>query len=162
MKKAVCILLTVLALTSLCSCSRAEIKDDVRCADIGSRIRDVLADGIDYLEFGDTHKSFYFEDTDDYDDCYIVYSSDVNDINEFGIFHSPNADRAEDVYGDCIEYVEGLQKDSRDFIASYAPEELPKLDGAQVRRLGNYVIYTILPTDKSDAVFQEIENTLRK
>ena len=62
----------------------------------------------------------------------------------------------------CRDYIDDMQEDSRAFIASYAPNELPKLDSAQVRRFGNYVIYTILPDDSAKTVFENVKEALKK
>ena len=105
-------------------------------------------------------RAFYFEDSHEADDCRMVYSLDTNDINEIGIFHAPNKTEAQDIAEDCREYVEDMRQNSRAFIASYAPSELSKLDGAQVRIYGNYVIYTILPTELIESVFHEVERVL--
>lgn len=161
MKRFLCIILT-LVFSLLASCSRSEYTDNVKCADVGKQVTDSLEDGQEYLEFDNSHRDFYFEDSDEYDDCYLVYSSDTNDINEIGVFHAPSDERAEDMLEDCRDYIEDMKENSRVFIASYAPEELPKLDSATARRFGNYVVYTVLPEDKAEAVFQKIEESLRK
>ena len=162
MKKFICALCITLAALSFTSCSRGEFKDGVACKDVGTSITDTLDDGKEYLEYDDTHRELYFEDSEHYDDHYLAYSSDTSDINEFGVFHAPNSDHAEDIYEDCLEYVEDMKENSRSFIASYAPDEIPKLDGATVRRYGNYVVYTILPKEKANDIFSKIEESLKK
>lgn len=161
MKNFLCVIFTLVCAV-LPSCSRSEYTDTVKCADLGKQMTDTLEDGQEYLEFDSTHRDFYFEDSDEYDDCYLMYSSDTNDINEIGVFHASSDERAEDMLEDCRDYIEDMKENSRAFIASYAPEQLPKLDSATVRRFGNYVIYTVLPEDKAEAVFQRIEESLRK
>ena len=163
MKKILCIILTVISLASLFSCSRAEkYRDDRKCADVGKELTDSLADGEEYLEFDDNHKKFYFDDTEEYNDSYIIYSSDTNNINEIGVFHAPDEGRAKELEESCREYIEDIRETNRSFISSYAPEELPKLDSAEVRRFGNYVVYTVLPTDKIESAFDKIEDSLKK
>lgn len=161
MKRFFCIILLTVCLI-LPSCSRSDYVDEANCADLGGQMTDSLDDGQEYLEFDSNHREFYFDDTEEYDDCYLVYSSDTNDINEIGVFHAPNGDEAKELFETCRDYIEDMQENSRSFIASYAPEELPKLDNAEVRRFGNYVIYTILPEDKAEAVFEKVEESLRK
>ena len=162
MKKIICAISVILALTSLASCSRKSFKDGVACREVGSTIADTLDDGKEYLEYDENHRKLYFEDEEHYDDCYLSYSSDTGDINEFGIFHAPDSDHAEELYEDCMDYVEDMKENSRSFIASYAPDEIPKLDGATVRRYGNYVVYTVLPKEKSADIFANIEERLKK
>ena len=162
MKKTFCILCVALATLSLVSCSRKGFKDGIACKDVGNSITDTLNDGKEYLEYDDIHRELYFEDSEHYDDYYLVYSSDTDDINEFGVFHAPNSEHAEDIYEECLDYVEDMKENSRSFIASYAPDEIPKLDSATVRRYGNYVVYTILPKEKANDIFSKIEESLQK
>ncbi len=131
------------------------------CRDIADGMCKGLSDNNEYLEFDATHTSLYF-DSEDYDDCHHIYSADTNDINEMGIFHARDSSHADKLWEDCREYLDDMREDSRAFIASYAPEELPKLDDADVWRVGNYVIYTVLPTDKADTLLDKIEKDLKK
>ena len=145
---------------NITACSGKEYRDDLKCTDLGMELTAALEDGQEYVELDDSHREFYFEDFEEYDDCYTVYSADTNDINEIGIFHAASEDRARELANSCEEYIEDMRENSRAFIASYAPEELPKLDGATVRRYGNYVVYTVLPEDKTQTAFETVENML--
>lgn len=154
-------ILTLLVCTTLfCGCSRAQFADDIPCDNIVDTMLSTLDDGEEYKEFDSAQRTFYFEDSDEADDYCLVYSLDTNDINEIGIFHASDSDSAKDIAEDCREYVEDMQQNSRAFIASYAPEELTKLDGAQVRVYGNYVIYAILPPTQAEAAFDAAEKVL--
>ena len=55
-----------------------------------------------------------------------------------------------------------MQEEQREFIASYAPHELSKLDAAKVKKFGNYVVYTVLPKDTTTTVMDEVERYLNK
>ena len=160
MKKFICMILLICL--SLCACSRSDYSDDFSCTELSEHIRDTLGDGQEYTEFDSTHREFYFEDSDDYDDCSLIYSTDTNDINEIGVFHAQSADAADDIAENCREYIDDMKENSRAFISSYAPAELPKLDNAEVRRFGNYVVYTILPPDRSTPIFHTLKELLTK
>ncbi len=155
-------LLVALSLLLICGCSKKEFTDDKKCKDIGDVICDSLDDGQEYRIFNDTHMNTYFDDKEHYDDHHVLYSADTDNINEIGIFHAPDNDHADDLEEMCRDYVDDLKSDSRAFVASYAPEEVPKLDGASVKRFGNYVIYTVLPTEKADEIFDKLKNDLKK
>ena len=145
------------------SCSkRTEYADDVECSQIFDGIADELDDEDQYLEFNSAHLETYFPDTNEYDDHYAVYSADVNDINEIGIFHAADEAYVAGILESCEGYIEDMRENSRAFISSYAPDQLPKLDAAKVRRLGNYVVYLILPEHLSEEVFEKIEDMLRE
>ena len=144
----------------LFGCARKEYANNVSCAELLDTVLTALDDGMEYKDFDSAQRKFYFEDSDEADDCRMVYSLDTNDINEIGIFHAPDKEETQDIAEDCREYVEDMRQNSRAFIASYAPSELSKLDGAQVRIYGNYVIYAILPTELIESVFYEVERVL--
>ena len=58
------------------------------------------------------------------------------------------------------EYLETMKNDQHAFIASYAPEELPKLERAEVRVFGNYVAYAILSDEDRTLFFDTVEKKL--
>ena len=146
----------------LFGCSKMEYSDDKSCRELGEGIEALLDDSQEYSEFDGAHVDIYFDDSAEYDDLFAVYSTDNNDINEFGVFHAPNANVADDLLESCREYVEDMREGSRAFIASYAPGELPKLDGAEVRRFGNYVVYTVLSDSDAQAVFDYVKAELEE
>ncbi len=150
----------IFAALLLSSCSQQKFSDTKKCADIGEEIRTKISDTQEYTNFSDKQRNMYFEH-DEYDDFYHVYSSDTNDINEIGIFHASDAESAKELFEDCREYIDEMRKDSRAFIASYAPEELPKLDAAEVKRYGNYIVYTILPDDETTKIHNHLKETLK-
>ncbi len=145
----------------LVGCSRKEFTDDKKCDDIGRSMHDTLADGQTYKYFDGEHRALVVKDSAECDDHYHVYSENTNDINEIGVFHAPDDKHAETLMKHCQEYVDDLKQNSRAFVSSYAPSELPKLDGAQVKRFGNYVVYTVLPTDKAEAIYEKLKSELK-
>ena len=60
------------------------------------------------------------------------------------------------------DYLEDLLEEQSAFIASYAPEELPKLEGAEVRTFGNYTVYAIADDRDRALIFETVEKALRK
>ena len=161
MKKFIAVILLLCTLTTVISCSKNQYVDDRSCKDVGNALVESLDDGLEYTDFDSKHISAYFDDTEEYDDHFAVYSTDTNDINELGIFHAPNKNMADELYESCCDYIEDIQEESRAFIASYAPDELPKLDNATVKRFDNYVVYTVLPDDKAEAVYERLESELK-
>lgn len=150
--------LTVLVATSvlLCSCSKKEFSDDVDCDDIAEKIK---SPALEYGEYDEEYLDFFFDATTLQDDFCIIYSNDVNDITEIGIFHTQNTDAAEELSAIADNYISEMQKNQRAFIGSYAPEELPKLDSAEVKIFGNYVVYAI--SDDNEALFAQVKDTLK-
>lgn len=155
------IFFTAVIAVFLTSCAKDGYTDSISCRDIVNTVIIETADSEkEYAPFETSHIAQYFKETDKCDDYCAVYSTDTSDIDEIGIFHTSSKDNADALVKDCQSYIEELQENSRAFIASYAPEELPKLDGAQVRRFGNYVIYTVLEEEHADEIFEQIKERL--
>lgn len=161
MKKLFAIILALFLMAFLPSCKKAGFEDSVSCAQLGEVMKATVIDGQEYIQHDQTHRDLYFDD-EEYDDSFSAYSANTSDISEFGIFHAPSEKAADELYDEIRDYVSDMQEEQRAFIASYAPEELTKLDAAKVKKFGNYVVYTVLPKDTANAVMGEIEKYLSK
>lgn len=137
-------------------------RDGISCREISEQITAQLPAELDFRELDESFREFYFDESDGFDDCYIVYSAENEDISEIGIFHAECDEDAEAVERACREYIADLGENSRAFISSYAPWEVSKLDGAEVRRYGRYVAYTVLRSEDSEKVFDMIRKALEK
>ncbi|MBE6707007.1 MAG: DUF4358 domain-containing protein [Ruminococcaceae bacterium] len=157
MKKIFAIIIALLLAVFLPSCATASFADSSTCAELGELIEATVNDGQEYIPHDDTHRSLYFDDVEEYDDYFSAYSANTSDISEFGVFHAPNDEAAAELYDEVCDYVSDMQNEQRAFIASYAPDELSKLDAAKVKKFGNYVVYTVLDKDTANAVFKKIE-----
>ena len=160
MKKHVFLALILTFSLLICGCSEEKYRDDVDCKSLVLSVTAEMPSELDFRELDESFREFYFEGADGFDDCYIAYSADSEDIGEIGVFHAVSDEAAEKIEGVCYEYINDLSQNSRAFIASYAPEELTKLDGAEVRRYGRYVVYAVLNTADAERAFEIIKNTL--
>ena len=159
MKKILCIFL--LLFIPFCACAkRGEYKDDVTCRLITNELATLCPTENGYSNFGTEQIKYFFDDTDIPTDYSLIYSTDAEDINEIGIFHCANADDAEEMLEIAREYIKDMQETQVNFVSSYAPYEIPKLEGAEVRRYGNYVVYVILDTNERKTAFSTIEKAL--
>ena len=159
--KKYCFVALILAFVLLFGgCATEKYRDDVDCRSLVLSVTAEMPSELDFLELDESFREFYFEGADGFDDCYIAYSADNEDISEIGVFHAVSDEAAEKIEGICYEYINDLSQNSRAFIASYAPEELTKLDGAEVRRYGRYVVYTVLNTADTERVFETVKNAL--
>ena len=154
--------IVLLALAALLtSCSRESgYSDDVPCSEVCDKIEKQLIVDFGYDSYGEEHLRYYFDDTEEYDDFAVRYSVLSEDINEFGVFHVRDKESRDEVYEMCEEYIEELREDERAFIESYAPKELEKLDGAEVKFFGNYVVYAILDSDGREKLFDTAKKVL--
>lgn len=92
-------------------------------------------------------------------DYIIVKAKTPKNINEIGIF-KVEKDATKDMEKLVQEYVSNLQQSYRNM--DYFPEEVEKIDCATVKVLGNYVIYSFLNENDTDAFYDALTNTLKK
>lgn len=155
----------ILTLTALVLCLAAcrqqkSYLNDRRCEELMDDAVDQIPVTFGYDTFESDHLRYCFDDWEEADDACLRYSIASENINEIGIFHSPTEEKAREIYEDCKEYLNDLREEKSTFIASYAAEELPKLERAEVRRFGNYTVYAILSDDDRTLVFDTIEQAL--
>ena len=137
----------ILSLALLCfllgACSSAGYRTDVSCATVAEHIcrRLPLTNG--YAAFGDEKIEVTFPDAELLKEYAWLYSVDSADINEIGVFKAATQEAAKAAEVKLSDYLAEIQEHDRAFIASYAPTELTKLDSAEIRRFGCYVILCI-------------------
>ena len=85
-------------------------------------------------------------------------SKGVN-IDEYGVFRAPDA-KSVDAVKDSIEGYLKMRRDT--WMKEYMPEEKPKLDKAEVKVYGIYVLYVIAADDVREGVYQDVEKLLKK
>ncbi len=149
-------------LLSLISCKKEQgFSDDVPTAELMDAVVEQIPVNFGYETFGGEHLRYYFEDTKLHDDACLRYSVLSEDINEIGIFHTTNPHDQDKIKGLAEDYLKELLSDQGAFIASYAPEELPKLEEAEIRTFGNYTVYAIADAPDRELIFETVEKTLR-
>ena len=159
MKKILCLFLILLIPFSACA-KQGKYRDDIACRLITNELSVLCPAENGYSNFGPEQIKYFFDDTNIPTDYSMIYSTDAEDINEIGIFHCADADDAEDMLEIVREYIENMQETQVNFVSSYAPYEIPKLEGAEARRYGNYVVFVILDTNERKTAFSAIENEL--
>ena len=162
MKKHLFIVTLVLTLILISCSKKLDYRDDISCEDLINSLLSVEISSKEYEEYDDEYFEFFFEDARMPSDLKIIYSTEVNDIDELGIFRAESSDEAEKLVEASEKYIEDMKKDQRAFISSYASPELPKLDRAEVKRFGNYVIYAIMSEDDKTSIFFKADEILKK
>ena len=162
--KKIHVLSLILALCCLLfACAKASAyANDVPCAELADRATDQIPVNFGYETYGGEHIRYYFDDTELPDDVCLRYSVLSEDINEVGIFHAPNEEAKAELVRLCEDYLARLLDEESAFIASYAPKELSKLEHAEVKSFGNYVVYAILDDDDRELVFETVEKELKE
>ncbi|MBE6546406.1 MAG: DUF4358 domain-containing protein [Ruminococcaceae bacterium] len=160
-----CYLLSLLLTLSLllCACTKAAAyADNVPCAELADTATDQIPVNFGYETYGGEHLRYYFEDTELPDDTCLRYSVLSEDINELGIFHAPDETVRAELVRLTEDYLDRLLEEQSAFIAGYAPKELTKLEHAEVRTFGNYVVYAILDDNDRELVFETVEKELKE
>ncbi len=164
MKKLLTFALTVIiSALSLFSCSsKNDYRDDVPCEEITDAIKEELSTQGGYAFFEEEQIKFIFDDISLANECSVIYSLLSQNIDEFGVFRADSEKNARELADKCWEYIEKKYEDENAFIASYAPEELPKLKDAEVKVFGNYAVFAILSENDRAALFEKVEEMLKK
>ncbi len=157
---AVCLLLT--------ACGKSNYRDDLTAAAVLDSVSAVIPSESGYTAADGSYinESMWGEDYDDLLEDVANYrillsvKSDVN-IDEMGVFLVREADDVGDISRIVKEYVSAQQMRYKDLLASYNPDELPKLDNAKVTVCGRYVLYTILGESETVQAHNTFESTLR-
>lgn len=162
MKRYWILVLVLATLLSACAKKEKDYVDDLPCSEIADTVEEQIPVDFGYETFGGEHLRYYFEDTKVHDDACLRYTVRSEDIGEFGIFHAPDEESRKELERLCEEYLKILREEKTAFIESYAPEEVPKLERAEVRSFGNYVAYAILSDDDRELFFETVEKKLTK
>ena len=152
--KLISLLLIAAVLTALCACGGktknvpvSELADKV-CAALGKQ--DMADPGANYVRG-------YMRRTPDEIGEYVILKNVMGtNIDEFGIFKAGTMDAAA-----LKEMIDGYIKILQDSWMNYQPEEEPKLKGAEVRTVGDYVMYVILSDADKETAFKAFNAALK-
>ena len=159
MKKILYIPLLVLSLF-FSACGAQNYKDNVSCNDLITTVQSLTSK--DFSVYDSEYSAYIVSDTSLFNESKIIYSTEVNDIDEIAVFHSENEEKAKQLYSYLFEYIKETQKTQRAFIESYAPLEAQKLDNATAERIGNYVVYYVCNTEDGKKISSAIKTELKK
>lgn len=153
--KKISILLTFIILIGLLgACGKAPSNIPVSelceklCAALGKT--DMVDPGQGYV------KGYLKTDSSDLGEYIIQKNVMGTSIDEFGIFKAGKLDT--DELKQILESYLQLMEDSW---MNYQPEEKPKLDNAEIKIVGDYVMYCILSDADRDIAFQTFSNELK-
>ena len=160
MKKTVSLILAALLLCALflTGCGGTAQKD-VSPAELSNAVleaigmADTMADTTGVVVDGYMRLS-----ADQFGGCVVYHNSHGTGVDEFGVFKAGTLTAAE-VRSAVEDYLDVLRKTS--MAALYTPGEVPKLEGAEVRAVGDYVMYCVLSDADRDTAFEAFETALK-
>ena len=162
MKRYWIVLLALATLLSSCAKKEKSYTDELPCSELADTVEEQIPVDFGYDTYGGEHLRYYFEDTKRHDDACLRYTVRSEDIGEFGIFHTPDEASRKEIERLCEDYLATLREEKKAFIESYAPEEVPKLERAEVRTFGSYTVYAILSDADRALLFETVEKELEK
>ena len=157
----ICVFIICLTLIFLPSCAKPRYTDTLDCPEITKAIQNEILTSEDYSAYSSEDIAFMLEDNHKFDSYSVIHSSSSDDIGEVGVFHAKSQEESLELLDDVTEYLHDLKEEKGAFVRNYLQGEQEKLDGATVKRFGNYVIFTVLDPSQSNAVFEKIEKLLK-
>jgi hypothetical protein len=144
-----------------CACSSEHYDNSLTESELAALLTREISGYEDYARYDSEDIAYMFGTTDSNGDACVLYSRDSDDQGEFGIFKANNSVTAEELFVLVNEYINRSQRERRNFIENYIPSELKKLDNADARIIGDYVIFTILDEDQSREIFSKATELLK-
>lgn len=163
MKRVIIITLLCVIICQIFSCDEKEYTNKLSCSEISESLkREISVPEGEFSEYNADEIKFFFPNGTIYDDITIIFSKDPTDICELGILHAQNESDAQILLKDAKAYIKNLQEEKREFLSNYAPEEIEKLNSAEARKFGNYVIFTVSALDEKREIFSNANEILTK
>ena len=155
--KTVSLLLALLMLTALlCACGSSDGGKNIPVSDIVDAVSKAIGQ-TDLSDPGESYIKGYMKKSADEVGEYAIRKNVIGtNIDEFGVFKAEKLSTAE-----LKEMIEGYLKILNDSWMNYQPEEKPKLDGAEVKVVGDYMMYAILSDADRTAAFGAFESALK-
>ena len=154
-KKCISLLLAVCALAALLAGCGGKTKD-VPVKDLADKVCAALGKS-DMADPGANYVRGYMRKTPEEIGEYVILKNVMGtNIDEFGIFKAGTMDAAA-----LKEMINGYIKILQDSWMNYQPEEEPKLKGAEVKTVGDYVMYAILSDADKETAFKAFEAALK-
>ena len=145
------------------SCSQDKHSSSLSCFEISSALaREISVPGGEFSQYSSDDIKFFFPDSSNYTDACISYSTDSTDVAEIGVLRSANEESAKALYEEVKNHIKNLQEQKREFLRNYSPNELQKLNSAQARRFGEFVVYTVSDPKDQENLFAKAEELFTK
>ena len=160
MKKIILFLALALSMLIFPSCKQAEYSSSLTSKELSDALVGQISGFEDYIEYTDEELSYFDFAKDGDADITLLYSRAAEDIGEIGVIRISN-DKAKEMKASVEEYLETQRTEKAAFFKNYAPGELLKLERAEVRHFGDYIIFTVLSSEDSQAVFNKAEEILK-
>ena len=142
----------------LSACGGAKVRDDVPVSGLSSAVDSAIGNEGDLVAAPESYLSSLMElDFSSLPEYVVKINSRGVNIDEYGIFKAAEGQKVSDLEATVKGY---LQNRIDIWMPEYMPEELPKLENAEVKTVGNYVMYMILSDSQKAAAGATFESSL--
>ena len=160
-KRIISAICLIIMLASLVSCTGGgNYKTDVPVSELSDAAIKTVSLEKGYLDGDEDVFDEYFGAPSYVDSYSIKISRDSQNYNEFGIFRLKDSGKAKAMKGEINEYLTKRKNNKQQ--NDYFPNEVPKLNAAEIKIYGSYVVYAIIPSSQKTAFFGAIEELLTK
>ena len=153
-QKIISLLLIAAALCALAACGGKT--KNVPVSELADKVSAALGKS-DLESVPDNYVKGYLRHTPEEIGEFVILKNVMGtNIDEFGIFKAGTMDAAA-----LKEMIDGYIKILQDSWMNYQPEEEPKLKGAEVKTVGDYVMYAILADADKTTAFKAFQDALK-
>ena len=162
MKKMTRMIAAVLCLAALCSlaaCGGKAVRDDVPVLEIVAAIQQAIKKPEGLTAVDENYVAGRLQlDINKYTEYTVCINSFGTDVDEFGIFKAKDEDTAKALASEVQSYLDNRLATWMD---EYMPEEKPKVENAEVKVAGVYVLYGILSDSARKAAFAALDEAIK-
>lgn len=146
----------------LVSCTARQVfRDDVEVEKVQKEVDAILYHTDSLISYDPDDIRFYLDVPKEYcTDCVVRAQTSSTSIDEYGIFHCKSIEDAEKLEELIQDYLERALDGKREWLQSYNPGELEKLEKSRVERYGSYVFYGILDPSTERMAVKRVEELL--
>ncbi len=151
----------ILALCIACQKKETAYKDDVEIDTLQEEVDGLLYHRDSLISYQPDDIRFYLDlPAELCTDCTVRAQTSSISIDEYGIFRTTDNASAERLTRLLNDYLARSLEGKREWLQSYNPAEITKLENSRVFRYGNYVIYLVLEPSTEEMVNKRVKEIL--
>ena len=160
MKKLLLLILCIICLVA-CSGRPTVYREDIEVETVRDEVDELLYHTDSLISYDPDDVRFYLELPESYcTDCIVRAQTSSLSIDEYGIFQCRNEKDAEALEDLLEDYLDRSLEGKREWLQSYNPSELEKLEKSRVERFGSYVFYGILDPSTERLAIRRVKEIL--
>ena len=160
MKRRILLILLCLLTLAFSSCKQQTRGSALTSKGVSSALIAEISEPDAYMEYTSEDISYFSFASGKDLDISVLYSLDSTDVGEIGVVQV-ESDKAKEMLSEIEDHLKAQREEKSAFLKSYAPDELSKLENAKAKRFGEYIVYTILSPEDTEAVFKKAEELLK-